>query len=193
MRLTISCHCGEVRAEIGDMQGRLSSGLAGLHQRLGEQVLAFARIGFEREAAPDGTPWKQLSPATVKRRRGSAHPILRRRGDLYRSLTVQADATKAVVGTNWPYARIHQLGGDIQRAGGTVRLHFKKFKSGKRKGLVRFSRANAASYGMKATVGPYTIRIPARPYLFSPDGGIPAHWHTALEKIVKRYVENGHA
>lgn len=190
MKLTISCHCGEIHAEIENTKKRLSGGLGKLHQEMGEQVLAFARIGFEQEQAPDGTAWTPLAKRTVKLR-GRAHPILRRSGKLYRSVTVQASAEKAVVGTNWPYARVHQMGAVIERKGGVARIHFKKFKSGKRKGQVRFSKAKDATYGMKANVGPYKIRIPARPYLFSPDGSIPAHWRSALEQIVKAYMEGG--
>lgn len=193
MKLTVACHCGEVHAEIGEMQSRLTGGLAALHETLGLKLLSMVRMNFERETAPDGTPWTALRPATVRRRRGQAHPILRVEGNLYRSITVQADAVKAEVGSNWPYARIHQLGGEIQRKGGVARLHFEKVKSGPRKGKVRFSKADTASYGMKVDVKPYGIRIPARPYLYASDGGIPAGWLAALENIVNRHIGGGRA
>lgn len=155
MKLTIACHCGEVRTKLSDMQNRLSGGLADLHEALGLKLLSLARMNMERETTPDGTPWKQLAPATIKLRRGSAHPILRRSGDLYRSITVRADAQKAVVGTNWRYARIHQMGGMAGRG--------------------------------------RNVRIPARPYLFSPGGSIPQRWHASLENLVKTYLDTAHA
>lgn len=117
MELRVTCTCGEVKVCLGNLHDRLTGDLQVLHQNLGEQVLTFARMGFEREQTPDGTPWTPLAVATIERRKGSAHPILRVQGDLYRSITVQASREKAVVGTNWPYARIHQLGGKAGRGG----------------------------------------------------------------------------
>lgn len=155
MELRVTCTCGEVKVCMGFLQGRLTGDLQGLHQQLGEQVLAFVRMGFEREQTPEGTPWTPLAVATVKRRKGSAHPILRVQGDLYRSVTVQASHEKATIGTNWRYARIHQLGGKAGRG--------------------------------------HKVTIPARPYLYSPGGGIPPRWQAALERIITRHLEPDYA
>ena len=65
---------------------------------------------FEKEGRPAG--WKGLS-ATTKKRRGSAHPILRRQGfagGLMGSVNYQAFDDKVVVGTNKVYAAVHQFG-----------------------------------------------------------------------------------
>ena len=106
---------------------------------------------------------------------------------------LRANAQEAVVGSNLPYAAIHQYGGEIKRKGGTLKLHFKKFQRGPRRGKTLFSEAGKATYGMKAAVGPYSIRIPARPWLFNPDGSIPAAWRERLEAIVTKYLGDANA
>jgi len=79
------------------------AGLGGLSPREAEIVADTARRGiyqnFEREQAPDGTPWAPLAPMTQRERRagidhrgipfsvGGEHPILRRTGDLMLSFT----------------------------------------------------------------------------------------------------------
>ena len=137
--------------------------------------------GFENEKSPAGAPWKGLDPATVKKR-GSAHPILRVSGRLAGTHTrpgtyLRADAEEAVVGSNLVYAAIH----------------FKTFKRGPRKGRTLFIKEKQATYGMKAAVGPYSIRIPARPWLFNPDGSIPAAWRERLEAVVSKYLGDANA
>lgn len=168
-----------------------SSLLLRLHEALGAEYQLLVQGDFEAEASPEGAPWQPLARATVKRR-GSAHPILRVTGRLART-HLQATADEVIVGSNLPYAAIHQYGGVIQRKGGEVKLHFKKFKSGPRKGKVLFSRPKEATFGMKANVGPYTIRIPARPWLFEADGSIPAHWMRRLEQQLISFIGARHA
>lgn len=70
----------------------------------------------------------------------------------------------ARVGTNVSYAAAHQFGATIQRKAGSVRLGFKYSKKYKRM-LFASPGDKKARYGMKADHGPYTIRIPARPFL----------------------------
>lgn len=72
-----------------------------LEDRIGDLSPAWAAVDevfstivaqqFHTEGAHGGESWAQLQPATIADRRrkgfGAAHPILRRTGDLYRSLT----------------------------------------------------------------------------------------------------------
>ena len=170
---------------------RFNSTLTQIHRELGHAYQLLVQQGFEAERSPAGTPWKPLSPATV-RRRGNAHPILRVSRRLSRT-HLQADERAAVVGSNLVYAAIHQYGGVIERKGGVARLHFKKFRSGPRKGRTLFSKARQAGYGMTATVKPYSIRISARPWLFNLDGTIPQSWQERLKKIVLKHLTAGDA
>lgn len=88
----------------------LMRGIAGVIEDAAQQA-------FEDQADPDGgTPWVDLKPATVKRR-GEASPILQVRGDLAR-LTSDYGRRYAQVGSNEPYAAIHQFGGSDDMAPG---------------------------------------------------------------------------
>lgn len=189
--MKISVECGKITIRPSDTVARLTRSLARVHRELGQEYQILVQKGFEAEQSPAGAGWQALSPATVKKR-GSAHPILRVSGRLART-HLRANAQEAVVGSNLPYAAIHQYGGEIKRKGGTLKLHFKKFQRGPRRGKTLFSEAGKATYGMKAAVGPYSIRIPARPWLFNPDGSIPAAWRERLEAIVTKYLGDANA
>lgn len=162
-----------------------------LHAALAAEYRLLVQEGFEAEASPAGAPWQPLAPATVRRRK-SAHPILRVKGRLART-HVRVSADCAVVGSNLAYAAIHQYGGEIKREGGKITLHFKKFKRGPRKGLTRFAKPKNATWGMQANAGPYTVRIPARPWLFEADGSVPPAWMQRLETCLIDFLEARHA
>lgn len=62
--------------------------------------------------------WEELKPPTIAHRLKSgrgAHPILQVSGQLKSSISVQADANGAQIGTNLVYAGIHQFGGKAGR------------------------------------------------------------------------------
>lgn len=65
---------------------------------------------FEDEQAPDGTPWIKSGRAIAE---GGA--VLQDSGILARSITSDYGGGFASVGSNLPYARIHQLGGKAGR------------------------------------------------------------------------------
>ena len=189
MKITVTC--GKTSATLASGLQRFVGKLAHVHRVLGQAYLELVQAGFAAERSPTGVPWKELAPATVKKR-GSSHPILNVHGYLAR-VNVQHDEHAAVVGSNLVYAPIHQFGGVIQRKGGSVKLHFKKFKRGPRKGKVRFSTEKQASYSKTASVAPYSIRIPARPWLFSPDGSVPEAWKQKLLASLKKMVDEDYA
>ena len=187
--ISIHVQDGSIRLACAEALRRLHGRLAAVHKEMGEALLTYVQEGFAGEHAPDGTAWAPLAARTVKRR-GSAHPILRVKGRLAH-LYSRASAEGAVIGTNVPYARIHQHGGVVQHKGGTTTIHMKKIKSGPRKGKVRFAKAGAAgARAREVSVGPYEVRIPARPFLFNPDGGIPPQWQDALQRILTRELQD---
>ena len=149
-------------------------------------LLALVQHTFELERDPEGHPWEPLKPATVKRR-GSAHPILRRSGDLYRSLHPNTTSDSAYIATNWPSAAAHQFGAAIKRLGRKTTLYFKM----RRDGTVgnRFVRRDDSDFAQDASIGPYEITIPARPFLFSAGGHFPQPWQERMKAIVVRYLK----
>ena len=156
---------------------------------IGRLLVQNIRDGFSGERAPDGTPWEQLKPATVRQRKGDAHPILQRSQALKRSIGPRITTDSVIVGTVEPYAAAHQYGAEIQRQAGQVKLHFTRITRGPGRGQVRFATAAKAKYGMKASTPAYTIRIPARPFMFNKDGGVPDDWKKSILNIVKRHLE----
>lgn len=189
-----------VKAANGTVTLSLSAGLERfeterprIYREIGQSLLVNIRQGFEAERSPEGEAWEPLKPATVRRRKGDAHPILQWEGWLKKTITPRVTSEGVIVGTNLVYAAVHQFGATINRAAGAIKLHFRRISRGKNKGQVRFAKANdkRAKYGMAAAA--HTLRIPARPYLFQRDGGIPEGWKDAIVGIVMKHLEPDNA
>ncbi|MCI5075553.1 phage virion morphogenesis protein [Oricola sp.] len=140
---------------------------APLMQTIEGIMLAGVQARFETQTAPDGTAWQRLSPRTAAKRLGRSsrrrgyENILRVTGGLYRSITGESDATRAEVGTNHPFAAVHQEGATINMPARSQTVRLRKVK-----GNVRFARAaHKRVREVEATVKAHTITIPARPYL----------------------------
>ena len=179
-----------VKATGGMVTLSLSAGLARfeaekprIYREIGQSLLVNIRQGFEAERSPEGEAWEPLKPATVRQRKGR----------LKKTITWKVHPDSVIVGTNLVYAAAHQFGVTINRAAGATKLHFRRISRGKNKGQVRFAKAsdNRAKFGMAAAA--HTIRIPARPYLFQCDGGIPDDWKAAIVGIVMKHMELDHA
>jgi phage virion morphogenesis protein len=87
-------------------------------QDIGEHMLLATRDRFDTETAPDGSKWAALSPryaARKARMRGALKGILTRRGTLRDTIRYKASATEVIIGSDRPYAAIHQLGGQAGR------------------------------------------------------------------------------
>lgn len=80
---------------------------------IGEALLQSTDARFDKQQAPDGTPWQPLSPkyAAYKRKRGYGKKILKMRGHLRDTLTMQATDASVSIGSNRIYAAMHQYGG----------------------------------------------------------------------------------
>ncbi|HMW55139.1 phage virion morphogenesis protein [Accumulibacter sp.] len=119
--------------------------------------------------AQGGRPaWTALKPATLaeKKKRGYGEKILIRRGggqSLLSSITQQADAHAAHVGTNVVYAAIHQFGGKIDMPARSQQAYFKQYKDGTVGN--RFVRKSQSNFAQWHTRGAHTIEIPPRPFL----------------------------
>jgi phage virion morphogenesis protein len=135
---------------------------------IGESLMLATDLRFEREEDPDGSPWAPLAPATAKRKAKLGHErILQLSGRLRGSITRTVDESSVTVGTNLPYARIHQLGGEITKYAHSrqVLRRFVETKGGGRQLLQGFARRAVANFASWHEVPEHAIRIPARPFL----------------------------
>lgn len=134
----------------------------------GAEARAYFLGAFEKQAW-DGTNWAARRPEQPngnKRPSNKQRNLLVKTGTLRRSVRVIAMPGEVRVGTDVPYAKIHNEGGTINHPGGTPYIFTGK------KGKVRrvFIRATTAarreSNGdyVKRTE-PHGITIPARPFI----------------------------
>jgi phage virion morphogenesis protein len=79
-------------------------------------MMGAVRENQEREGRP--TKWPALSTVTIVEREKKGYwpgKMLKRSGLLAQSYTRRAEKFRAIVGSNWPTARIHELGGEAGR------------------------------------------------------------------------------
>lgn len=136
-------------------------------EAIGQYGETSTRLRFKRQAGPDGQRWKPSQ--RVLKHGGST---LQRTARLLRSITHRATNSGAEWGSNVIYARIHQLGGKIERHAFSSTL---RLRTGKGGALLRQKdHANLAVFAKKShknavakrfTVGAHGITMPARPYL----------------------------
>jgi len=175
----------ELKVLLADLRGKMADMspvmkvIAGImHQSVEE--------GFEKE----GPGWVPLKASTIRQRaRKGRWPgkMLQASGQLVSSISDKYTSNSAMVGTNKIYAAIQQLGGEVSHPGRERVLHFKTYKRGANAGKTRFSKKGKATYGMKASVGPYKIRIPARPYLKLSDPAL-----NDIRTAIMNYLIQGH-
>jgi phage virion morphogenesis protein len=77
---------------------------------VGEELLNVSHEAFEKQADPaTGVSWAAWSKAyAASNKHGSR--LLWRRGDLWRSITYEAEPERIIIGSNMVYAPIHQFG-----------------------------------------------------------------------------------
>lgn len=109
-----------------------------LMEQIGASLLASTQLRFEREQAPDGSPWPKSIRAALE-----GGQTLTDSARLKQSLTYVATEDAVEVGTNVIYAAIHQFGGRI---------------TAKNAKALRFKVAGQ-------TVQVKSVDIPARPFL----------------------------
>ena len=89
-----------------------------LMRRIAGHLADVAEESFATEKSPDGVPWVDLAEITKVRRGERGHwpgQKLQVDGTLARSITTEFGRDYAQIGSNVPYARIHQLGGKAGR------------------------------------------------------------------------------
>ena len=147
---------------------------------------------FQNQGRP--TRWQQLAASTLRRRKkkGRGAKILQDTGRLKQSVTVRnfpgaiyrLETDSLTLGTNLEIATIHQFGGTIKIPERKQSVAFKRFRSGKRKGQVRFSTLSKSTFGRTFRMKAHTITIPARPYLIVQDPD-----RKDFERTFKKYFD----
>lgn len=168
------------QAKIDAYFQQLTQRIYSVHQRLGplignavvnDSLDNFATQSFDKK------PW-----AKRKRDKEPGRAILVKSGRLRRSPRIIASSpTSVTVGTDVPYARIHNDGGTINHPGRkNAPMAFKTYTRGKHKGKTLFARNNPrATFARKITTGPYDIAMPRRRFL-----GVSKKLSTDIKKII---------
>lgn len=108
INLTLA-NTAEVDAAFRKLQATLHD-LTPVFQDIGEAMLNVTRERFNTQTAPDGTPWKPLSPAYALVKKQNVAQILTLYGRLRGTLTYQAGPNEVRIGTPLIYGATHQFG-----------------------------------------------------------------------------------
>lgn len=102
---------------------RLGRDTTPIMRAVGEKLVPNTHDRFDAGKDPTGQAWAGLSPAYKAVKRGPRILVESGMGGggLMGSITFDAGRDLVVVGSNKPYAAIHQFGGTIERAFGRVR------------------------------------------------------------------------
>ena len=76
---------------------------------IGELLLDIHEQRFKDQISPDGVPWAEVKPATLKNKKRKDR-ILREEGTLADLLTYQINGQQLLFGTNTEYGATHQFG-----------------------------------------------------------------------------------
>jgi phage gpG-like protein len=184
--------------DLASMQGRAKDP-SRILRHISDLMVASVDRNFEAEGRPR---WKEVRPATRRRKtKAGKSKILMWSGALARSIVAQVNGNSVVLGSNWPYARIHQKGGVIQRGPGVIRarlrtdargnllnqqalLHGPSRMRNAGKMLVFGSRSHKRSLEAVFTHGAYTIHMPARPFLVFQPGEPEAYQQMVLTWVM---------
>ena len=165
---------------VQELLGRMGAPIQGdLLPRLGEYLQSSTERRFKlgQQKAPDGTPWKALSPAYAKRKKQNKDRVLTLYGYLSGRIHWQPEGTNtAAVGTNEKYAAIHQFGGVIQKKERIAGVRYRSVA-----GRVLFSKKDdPGSKIRRVGIGAHQVKIDARPFL-----GISSEDHDRIEEIIQ--------
>ncbi len=154
-----------------------------MYEDIGDMLRLNTQERFERGTAPDGSKWPPSLRALM-----SAGKTLIKSGDLKNMLNVNASDSGVEMGSNLPYAAIHQFGfdGSTTRKARTQVYNFRlDRKSGKSLGFATKKKAN---YSVQSKIAEHQahLRIPARPFL-----GIDAEDEGEILHIASSYIAGG--
>jgi phage virion morphogenesis protein len=177
--IDIQVNAGEVGKRLHRIAERTEH-LDDVLRELGEILVPSTQARFVQGVAPDGSPWAPLAPSTLRRKKGPG--ILRESLALQGSIHYQVEGDELHVGTNLPYAAIHQLGGKIKHKERSATLHFRQDP---RTGEVgnRFVKRQHANFAQDVTIGAHETEMTPRPYL-----GVSAEDEAKMLRVVADYL-----
>lgn len=97
----------DVMAKLSEVAAR-GRNLQPVLAAFGDYLILVTKDRFQTEQDPEGKPWKPLSAFTLMFKKGSG--ILTESTDLRTSFSRSADDTSVRMGTDRPYAAMHQFG-----------------------------------------------------------------------------------
>ncbi|MCA0175226.1 MAG: phage virion morphogenesis protein [Proteobacteria bacterium] len=170
MQITITVYHQAVQAALARM-AQQAGHTQPLMARIAERLYARTDARFSAQAGPDGQPWAPLKPATRKHKRGPL--TLQESGRLRAGIIWGANATAAWLGSNQPYAAIHQWGGTISKGAQSRLVRHRTDAKGQLlrsaimggAGLVFAKDSHKRAQARWFAQGAHQVRIPARPYL----------------------------
>jgi phage virion morphogenesis protein len=136
---------------------------------IGAYLVTSTQRRFEKEAAPDGQPWKRLSPRTASQRVGRngrrGHDnILRVTRRLEQSIVYAVDDHEIAWGSNVVYAAIQHLGGEIEQPERQQTI-YQNYDAKTDTFDARFRTKRRSNFARDVKVKAHKVAIPARPYL----------------------------
>ena len=162
--LRLSIQEGELQQFLRQLNLRLENKVE-INRRIGQTVVDLTDDRFKTQTDPEGQPWQDLKPGTWerKRRTGGILKILQEQGTLRDTIVYEADSQGVSIGSNLPYAAIHQFGGTVRQGARSGFLGYKLGRDG-RPGN-RFAKRKNADFEQPVQYGAREFEIPARPYL----------------------------
>ncbi|MGY9046314.1 hypothetical protein P775_11100 [Puniceibacterium antarcticum] len=169
--ITVEIDNAELRAKLENMIARMEKPI-GFYKNVGEQLLNSTRDNFESESSPEGVPWAQLKPATIRareRRKQTPIKILQatRNTGLMASInkrTMEVADDQVRIGSPKEYAAIHQLGGTIKKAARTATI-YQSYDKKTDTFDPTFRKKSRSNFASDVTIPAHEITIPARPFL----------------------------
>lgn len=141
---------------------RLERKTAELPEVIGNEIVNYALDAFDKQAW-EGQQWDKR-----KSKKDPSRALLIKSGILRRSIrVVRTTATGGSVGTDVPYARIHNEGGEINKPARKEDFVRNRYKRGPKSklfgGLGAFQKGTTPGQGLSFKA--YSINMPARPFL----------------------------
>jgi len=152
LKITVAIDDREIQAALKRLV-KATGDLTPAMKNIGEYMVQATEQRFDSETGPDGQKWPEVSAATRERKK---HPkVLTESHRLRGSIHPEAGKDSVEVGTNVPYAAIHQFGfyGQVN-----IPAHTR---------LIKTAFGQPLKHPVWARIEPYTLQqnVPARPFL----------------------------
>jgi len=170
----------ELIERLREMEAAAGRAMPHLLWEIGTHAVTYSKGNFRRQGFA-GVPW-----AKRKKDKTPGRGTLIKSGHLRSSIHITGTTDDSVsVGTDVPYARIHNEGGEINHPSRAVILSYQK-KGGKLKlGKTKTeSQQRKITEIRRGTVPAYTQRMPKRQFL-----GNTAELHGQLKRLIKRELQ----